>query len=394
MYVARLFCQFNLIRVLGGLPTARRWPIPREQTFERIFVSDHCPPPRIHPWRQASSSWTLEWSGRRKSQELLVCRASCSKRITQKRSFPAINYEDSNFNVAIPVFSIHGNHDDPQGTGPVSTVCLYVWFNIWIASNQEGALCALDVLSASGLINYMGKIDLPMSDAEAQQTGIAVRPVLLQKGRTRLGLYGIGNVKDQRMHFELRSNRVRMYMPKDKDKWFNILLLHQNRWAAVFSSELYLFTWDFRVSHGPQNSVPEGMFDDSVDLVVWGHEHDCRIIPEPVAGKPYLITQPGSSVATSLAEGEAMEKCVTAYWALLFYWHCGRHVALLEIQGKEFQLTPIPLRTTRPFVIGDVVLSEAAETDGLNLSDTVEITQYLKAKVIWTAHSTPRAHIS
>ncbi len=55
------------------------------------------------------------------------------------------------------------------------------------------------------------------------------------------------------------------------------------------------------------------MFDDSVDLVVWGHEHDCRIIPEPVAGKPYLITQPGSSVATSLAEGEAMEKCVTAY---------------------------------------------------------------------------------
>ncbi|KAK2460808.1 hypothetical protein APHAL10511_007278 [Amanita phalloides] len=245
-------------------------------------------------------------------------------------SFPAINYEDPNFNVGVPVFSIHGNHDDPQGTG------------------VEGALCALDILSASGLINYMGKIDLPMSDAEAQQTGIAVRPVLLRKGRTRLGLYGIGNVKDQRMHFELRSNRVRMYMPKDKEKWFNILLLHQNR-----------------VSHGPQNSVPEGMFDDSVDLVVWGHEHDCRIIPEPVAGKPYFITQPGSSVATSLAEGEALEK----------------HVALLEIQGKEFQLTPIPLRTIRPFVISDVVLGEAAETEGLNITDTMEITKYLKSKV-------------
>ena len=76
---------------------------------------------------------------------------------------------------------------------------------------------------------------------------------------------------------------------------------------------LYLFIRDFRVAHGPQNSVPEGMFDDSVDLVVWGHEHDCRIIPEPVAGKPYFITQPGSSVATSLAEGEALEKCVIAY---------------------------------------------------------------------------------
>lgn len=94
---------------------------------------------------------------------------------------------------------------------------------------QEGALCALDVLSVSGLVNYMGKIDLPLSDADAHTTGIAVRPVLLRKGKTRLGMYGIGNVKDQRMHFELRSNRVRMFMPKDKDQWFNMMLLHQNR---------------------------------------------------------------------------------------------------------------------------------------------------------------------
>lgn len=31
-----------------------------------------------------------------------------------------MNYEDANLNVAIPVFSIHGNHDDPQGAGAVS----------------------------------------------------------------------------------------------------------------------------------------------------------------------------------------------------------------------------------------------------------------------------------
>lgn len=90
-------------------------------------------------------------------------------------------------------------------------------------------MCALDVLSVTGLINYMGKIDLPVSDAEATSTGIAVRPILLRKGNTHLGLYGIGNVKDQRMHFELRSNRVRMFMPRDKQTWFNIMLLHQNR---------------------------------------------------------------------------------------------------------------------------------------------------------------------
>ena len=87
----------------------------------------------------------------------------------------------------------------------------------------------MDMLSVSGLINYMGKIDLPVNDADALNTGIAVRPVLLRKGNSRLALYGVGNVKDQRMHFELRSNRVRMFMPKDKEEWFNILLLHQNR---------------------------------------------------------------------------------------------------------------------------------------------------------------------
>ena len=63
-----------------------------------------------------------------------------------------------------------------------------------------------------------------------------------------------------------------------------------------------------RVNRGPQSSVPEGMFDDSIDLVVWGHEHDCRVEAEPVAGKSYSMTQPGSSVATSLADGESVEK--------------------------------------------------------------------------------------
>lgn len=39
-------------------------------------------------------------------------------------SFPAINYEDPNYNVGIPVFSIHGNHDDPQGAGQVSSILI------------------------------------------------------------------------------------------------------------------------------------------------------------------------------------------------------------------------------------------------------------------------------
>ncbi|KAH9077950.1 Metallo-dependent phosphatase-like protein [Lactarius deliciosus] len=263
-------------------------------------------------------------------------------------SFPAINYEDSNLNVATPVFSIHGNHDDPQGAGP------------------EGALCALDMLSAAGLVNYIGKVELPLSDIPAD--GIAVRPVLLRKGNTHLGLYGIGNVKDARMHFELRSNRVRMYMPKDKEDWFNVLLLHQNR-----------------VKHGPQESVPEGLFDDSIDLVVWGHEHDCRIRPEPVAGKKYFISQPGSSVATSLAEGEAVDKygLISHYFfSRAANWVCQRHVALLKIHGKEFEMTPIPLRTVRPFVMDEILLTEVAEEEGFDVTDQMEVTKYLKLRVV------------
>ena len=38
-------------------------------------------------------------------------------------AFAHVNYEDPDINISIPVFSIHGNHDDPQGAGPVS--CLF-----------------------------------------------------------------------------------------------------------------------------------------------------------------------------------------------------------------------------------------------------------------------------
>jgi double-strand break repair protein MRE11 len=63
-----------------------------------------------------------------------------------------------------------------------------------------------------------------------------------------------------------------------------------------------------RVARNRNEFVPENMFDDQTDLVIWGHEHDCRIVPEPVADRLYWISQPGSSVATSLSEGEALEK--------------------------------------------------------------------------------------
>lgn len=59
--------------------------------------------------------WRARWPTISESVYLLA--VAC---LTHLSSFPAINYEDPNLNVGIPVFSIHGNHDDPQGTGSVS----------------------------------------------------------------------------------------------------------------------------------------------------------------------------------------------------------------------------------------------------------------------------------
>ncbi|PLW07467.1 hypothetical protein PCANC_05470 [Puccinia coronata f. sp. avenae] len=254
--------------------------------------------------------------------------------IARNFNFPPVNYEDPNINVGLPVFSIHGNHDDPQGIGP------------------EGALCALDVLSASGLINYFGRQELPgnsQNDEEAAEQGLHIQPVLLQKGTTRLAMYGIGNIRDERFNYEMRSNRIRMSRPAEfKNQWFNLMLVHQNR-----------------VAHGPKNSVPEDGFGEDIDLVIWGHEHDCLIQPQEVPGKGYFISQPGSSVATSLAKGEAMKK----------------HVAILEIHNRDFSMIPIPLKTVRPFIFEEVVLAEDEEEKKLRLDDKPKVVRYLKTLV-------------
>ena len=91
----------------------------------------------------------------------------------------------------------------------------------------------------SGVLNYFGKLDLASDEAavDSSDQGIRIKPILLRKGSTNLAMYGVGNVKDARMHYELRSNRVKMFMPEggevSEEDWFNILLVHQNRSAPL-----------------------------------------------------------------------------------------------------------------------------------------------------------------
>ena len=68
----------------------------------------------------------------------------------------------------------------------------------------------------------------------------------------------------------------------------------------------------YRAVHGAHNYIPENFLPSFLDLVIWGHEHECRIDPEERrnAGEDSMmfIVQPGSSVATSLSEGEMKQK--------------------------------------------------------------------------------------
>ena len=121
------------------------------------------------------------------------------------------------------------------------------------------------------------------------------------------------------------------------------------------------------VKHGATSYVPETFLSDFLHLVVWGHEHECRVVPEENTQQHFYVSQPGSSVATALSEGEAKPKYgidpghVLPAPAYTCRPRLGRaeaqgrprprHVALLQIEGQRFQMTPLPLRTVRPFLM-------------------------------------------
>ncbi|KND94249.1 Double-strand break repair protein mus-23 [Tolypocladium ophioglossoides CBS 100239] len=220
-------------------------------------------------------------------------------------AFTHVNYEDPDINISIPVFSIHGNHDDPSG---------------------DGNFCSLDLLQASGLLNYFGRV--------AEADNIEAKPILLQKGLTKLALFGLSNVRDERMFRTFRDHKVKWFRPNvQMGDWFNLLAVHQNHHAHTATSYL-----------------PENVLPDWLDLVVWGHEHECLIEPSQNPETGFHVMQPGSSVATSLVPGEAVQK----------------HIAIVSVTGKDFKVDKIPLKTVRPFVTRELVLAQDKRFKGLD----------------------------
>lgn len=173
------------------------------------------------------------------------------------RACPSLNSADRNINVSIPVVAIHGNHDDPSGINMVSPI---------------------DILHSSGLVNYIGKSE--------NVDRIDVHPLLIE-GDCRVAIYGLGHVKDRRLYRTFLEGRVTFHKPRDHGRWFNILVVHQNRVPRE------------------KEHLPESFIDEFFDLVIYGHEHESMVVKDR-----FLTLQPGSTVRTSLCEMESRDKYV------------------------------------------------------------------------------------
>lgn len=321
------------------------------------------------------------------------------------------NFQDPNLNISLPIFSIHGNHDDPS---------------------SFGGLSALDLFSTTGLINYFGRA--------TNLTHIDIHPLMIRKGDTHLALYGLSHIHDARLARLFENEQVNITLPnlkeidpecirvdelnslslldlndhdtenqKSDDKsssvrknllkplsfnqenntqhsghknkhnmdlddssdieipdissknksyvsddsmkkvnrsfptfsktntnpdWFHLMVLHQNH-----------------ADRGPKNYLPENSLPSFLDFVVWGHEHDSYKEPDYNLLRDFYVYQPGSTVATSLSEGESLQK----------------HAAVLEIYQSSFKLYPIPLKTIRPFVFKSINIMDV--WDELKLSE-------------------------
>jgi double-strand break repair protein MRE11 len=222
------------------------------------------------------------------------------------------NFKNENLSIELPIFIIHGNHDDPSGFENFSSIDIF--------SNKE--------------VNYFGKVN--------NYEEFDLYPILLVKGNTKIALYGIGNIKDERLYLALQNKKVNFHRPDDYKSWFNILIVHQNRYKG------------HNIGKNRKNYLPENFIPSFFDFVIWGHEHESFTEPHYNSEVGFHVYQPGSSVVTSLIQAEAKPK----------------HIGLLEVYLDKFRVIPIKLQTVRPFIYQTFELKNFA--GDINANEDIE----------------------
>lgn len=189
------------------------------------------------------------------------------------KSCSSLNLYDRNINIAVPVFSIHGNHDYPTNSN---------WKSV------------LEILKTTNLINYFGKkneLDFLIFD-----------PIFFVKktarGKIGIALYGLGNCEHQKLGRVFRERKYKIRKPDDYNEveYTSIMVMHQNRYKGKGKGA------------SRKNCIEFEILPKEIDLYIWGHEHDCYTEFESIHAGESFVYQPGSSVATSLTEGEAKAK--------------------------------------------------------------------------------------
>lgn len=204
------------------------------------------------------------------------------------------NYHSKEMKISMPVFSIHGNHDEPSGYKGTSPMHIFAEANI---------------------VNYFGTVD-----SIAQK--IEVKPIILRKGQAIMNLYGIGALRDERLAKIFAEERISFLRAK---KGTNILVLHQTR-----------------CNTGARVYLSEDLLTPEMDLVVWGHMHQSLPAPQKNAKMGFYTVQPGSTVQTSLAQAESGDK----------------HCILLKISPEGWKTETIAMQSTRRLIFRSISVPE------------------------------------
>ncbi|GBE58843.1 Mre11 DNA-binding domain-containing protein [Babesia ovata] len=206
----------------------------------------------------------------------------------------------------VPFFVIHGNHDNPTALNGLSPI---------------------DLLDVSGLVTFFGTAN--------DMKNVTLHPILIGKGNIKVALYGLGWVKDECLYEAFEGGRVHFIPPDESEhQWFKVLLFHQNRYA--------------RRGKGVKDYIPESFLPEWLDLVIWGHEHECLKFPQRTESGNFQVLQLGSTVHTSMAQAEMAPK----------------HCCLMELGPDVVHFSPITLESARQLHYSDITLSQLGIAQG------------------------------